>query len=328
METAVLGIDVGKSKVHVCLLLPNGKSKPKALGNNLEGYQELLNWLSRQGITKVHACMEATGSYGSALARYFYEQEQTVSLVNPSRVKGFAISEMTRTKTDKVDAGVIARFCAALHPPSWSPPAAEIEQLQAIMRRLESLNQMLQQEKNRLDVTDNPDVQASISSHIQFLENELGKTRQLIHTHFKQHTNLRAQRDLLTSIPGVGEQTAASILAEIGSVTTFESARQLAAYSGLTPRERTSGTSVRGKTSLSRIGNSRLRKALFMPALTAAQCNPILHDLWERLLRRGKTKMVAVGAVMRKLLHLAFGVLKSGKPFDPDYGKPLATVAA
>lgn len=321
MNLPVLGIDVGKKKIHICLVFPNGKSKPKALENHLEGHQELLNWLAKQGVEKIHACMEATGSYGNALARFLSEQGHTVSLVNPNRVKGFAISEMTRTKTDKVDAGVIARFCAALHPPAWKPPAAEIEQLQSLMRRLETLQQMLQQEKNRLDVTTNPTVQASISGHIQYLETEVTKTRQLIHEHCEQHPQLKSQRDLLTSIPGVGEQTAASILAEIGSVALFESARQLAADSGLTPRERTSGTSVRGKPCLSRVGNSRLRKALFMPALTAAQCNPILHDLWKRLLQRGKPKMVAVGAVMRKLLHLAFGILKSGKPFDPHFGQ-------
>ncbi|WP_250125066.1 transposase [Chroococcidiopsis sp. CCMEE 29] len=142
MDKAILGIDVGKSKIHVCLLAPNGKSKPKAFSNTTQGHQDLLSWLKRQGIIEVHACMEATGSYGNALARFLYEQGNTISLVNPSRVKGFAVSEMTRTKTDKVDAGVIARFCAALHPPAWSPPTAEVEQLQALMRRLEALNQI------------------------------------------------------------------------------------------------------------------------------------------------------------------------------------------
>ncbi|WP_250126183.1 transposase [Chroococcidiopsis sp. CCMEE 29] len=176
-------------------------------------------------------------------------------------------------------------------------------------------------------MTDTNMVQESIKAHVQFLEGEIAKTQQFIQEHFNQFPELKSQRDLLTSIPGVGDQTAASILAEIGSIDTFESARQLAAYSGLTPRERTSGTSVRGKTSLSRIGNSRVRKALFMPALTATQYNPILHDLWERLLKRGKTKMVALGAVMRKLLHLVFGVFKSRKTFDPNYGKQFPPLA-
>ncbi|NJM66094.1 MAG: IS110 family transposase [Acaryochloris sp. RU_4_1] len=320
MDRNILGIDVGKSTIHVCLLFANGKSKPKALENSPQGYQDLLQWLSHNGVSAVHACLEATGSYGNGIARFLYEQGQIVSMVNPSRIKGFAISEMTRTKTDSVDARVIARFCQALKPAPWHPPAPEIEQLQALMRRLEALNQMLQQENNRQEVAPTQAVQSSIEEHIQFLETAITKTKELIQEHMNQHPGLKSQRDLLTSIPGIGEQTAASILAEIGSIAGFESARQLAAYSGLTPKERISGTSVRGKTRLSRVGNSRLRKALFMPALTATRCNPFVRDLWERLISRGKAKMVVVGAAMRKLLHLVFGVLKSGKPFDPHYG--------
>jgi transposase len=243
-----------------------------------------------------------------------------VSLVNPSRIKGFAISEMTRTKTDSVDARVIARFCQALKPAPWHPAAPEVEQLQALIRRLEALNQMIQQENNRQEVAPTEAVHSSIEEHIQFLETAIVKTKELIRDHMNQHPGLKSQRDLLTSIPGIGEQTAASILAEIGSISGFETARQLAAYSGLTPKERISGTSVRGRTRLSRVGNSRLRKALFMPALTATRCNPIVRDLWQRLISRGKVKMVIVGAAMRKLLHLVFGVLKSGKPFDSHYG--------
>lgn len=320
MERSILGIDVGKSKIHACLLLVNGKSKPKALENSPQGYQDLLQWLAHNGVSEVYACLEATGSYGNGIARFLHEQGHIVSLVNPSRIKGFAISEMTRTKTDAVDARVIARFCQALKPDPWHPPDPEIEQLQALMRRLEALNQMIQQEHNRQEVAPTEAVQSSIEEHIQFLETAIAKTKQLIQEHMNQHPGLKSQRDLLTSIPGIGEQTAASILAEIGSISGFESARQLAAYSGLTPKERISGTSVRGKTRLSRVGNSRLRKALFMPALTATRCNPIVRDLWERLINRGKAKMVVVGAAMRKLLHLVFGVLKSGKPFDPHYG--------
>jgi transposase len=187
MERSILGIDVGKSKIHVCLLLANGKSKPKALDNNPQGHQELLNWLAHHEVGEVHACLEATGSYGNGITRFLYEQGHIVSLVNPNRIKGFASSEMTRTKTDSVDARVIARFCQALNPAPWHPPAPEIEQLQALMRRLEALNQMLQQENNRKEVAPIHTVQSSIEEHIQFLETAIAKTKELIQEHMDQH---------------------------------------------------------------------------------------------------------------------------------------------
>jgi transposase len=319
LEEAVLGIDIGKSKFHVCLLLPNGKTRPKVFSNTTEGHQELLDWLHKFDVQKTHACLEATGGYGLALTRFLHANGQTVSVVNPRRIKGFAQSEMTRTKTDKVDAGVIARFCRALKPEVWLPPAPEVEHLQALMRRLEALMQRKFQENNRLETLPLGEIRASIEAHIGYLDADIAKTKQLIAEHFDQHPGLKTQRELLTSIPGIGEQTAAVILAEIGSVNAFANARQLAAYCGLTPREKLSGTSVRGRPCLSRMGNTRLRKALFFPAMTAIQHNPFLQQLWERLLERGKCKMTIIGAVMRKLIHLAYGVLKSGKSFDPAY---------
>lgn len=124
---------------------------------------------------------------------------------------------------------------------------------------------------------------------------------------------------MLVSIPGIGEQTAAVILSEIVDWSLFESPRQLAAYAGLTPRERSSGSSVRGKPCLSRVGNARLRKALYLPAISAQRFNPLIVAFSERLLAKGKAKKQVIGAIMRKLLHLAYGVLKSGSPFDPNF---------
>jgi transposase len=157
-----------------------------------------------------------------------------------------------------------------------------------------------------------------------FSQTDLATTRQAIHEHINKHPELKRQRDLLVSIPGIAEQTAAAILSEIVSIDAFESARQLAVYCGLTPKEHVSGTSVRGRQRLSRLGNSRLRKALFLPAVSACHYNPVLQALWKRLLERGKSKMSVVGAAMRKLVHLVFGVLKRQIPFDAEYGKTIA----
>lgn len=318
MKPTVLGIDISKKKFHAALMLENGKTKPKVFSNEPEGFNELLTWLNRHHVTSIHACMEATSIYGEALAEFLYEAGYTVSVVNPARIKGFAKGELLRTKTDKVDAALIARFCAAIRPPAWIPLSPEVKELQALLRRLESLMEIQQQEKNRLE-TATGTIAQSIQSHLEYLEQAISQTKELISDHFDQHPNLKAQRDLLTTIPGIGEHSAAVVLAEIGTVQAYKNARQVAAHAGLTPVERKSGSSVNGKPRLSRMGNARLRNGLYWPAIVAMRHNPLLKTFGERLLARGKAKMQVIGAVMRKLLHLAFGILKSNKPFDPNF---------
>ena len=265
--------------------------------------------------------MEATSIYGDALAEFMYEAGHIVSIVNPARIKGFARGELLRTKTDKVDAALIARFCAAIQPPAWVPLPPEVKQLQAFLRRLESLMEMQQQETNRLG-TSTGEIAKSIQSHLEYLSVAIAQTKTLIDDHFDQHPNLKAQRDLLTTIPGIGSQSAAVVLGEMGHLQAYKNARQLAAHAGLTPVERSSGSSVHGKPRLSRMGNARLRNALYWPAIVAMRHNPLLKVFSDRLLERGKAKMQVIGAVMRKLLHQVFGILKSQKPFDPNFLSP------
>jgi len=318
MTPTFLGIDISKKDFHVFLLKEERGSKPKKFTNNTEGFESLNHWLKKQGVEELHACMEATSIYGDALAEFLYEAGYQVSVVNPARIKGFAKSELLRTKTDSVDAALIARFCAAIKPSFWKPTPFEVKELQALLRRLESLTQMYQQEENRLE-TATVSVAKLTRSHLEYIKEQQAEIKKMISDHFDQHPHLKQQRELLTSIPGIGEQTAAVLLAEVGRIEDYKNARQLAAYAGLTPCERSSGTSVHGKTRLSCTGNVRLRKALYMPAVVAMRCNPLLKAMTERLLGRGKVKMQVIGALMRKLVHLAFGILKSQKPFDPTY---------
>jgi transposase len=271
-EVDVLGIDISKSKFDVALLQGRNKIKSKVFQNNSAGFAELQTWLLSQNVTSLHSCMEATSTYGDALARFLYAAGYQVSIVNPSRPKAFGRSELSRTKTDRADAKVIARFCAALSPALWTPPPLEIEELQALVHRLDSLTAMQQQEQNRLE-TAAPILVEAITAHIQFLKAQITVTKQFIHDHFDQHPHLKSQRDLLTSIPGIAATTASVLLAEIRDISAFDSAAQLAAFAGLTPREFSSGSSVRGKPRLSKIGSSRLRKALFMPAIVAKRYN-------------------------------------------------------
>jgi len=191
-----------------------------------------------------------------------------------------------------------------------------------LVRRLDSLLEMRQMEANRLEVSIAAQaVTESLVGHLAFLDEEIARTERLIRTHTNNHPGLQEQRGLLLSIPGIGSTTAAKLLSEIQDVKLYESARQLAAFAGLVPRLHESGSSVRRKARLSKTGVSRLRKALYFPAIVAIKHNPPIRALGERMKERRKCPMEIIGAAMRKLVHIAYGVLKSGRPFDPEMAK-------
>lgn len=318
MQSTTLGIDIAKATFQAALL-HNQKLHHHRFDNTATGFAQLQTWLVKHRCKRLHACLEATASYGDDLAYFLYQVGHTVSIVNPARIKGFAQSELQRNKTDKLDAALIARFCQQKQPEAWTPPPVEIKQLQGLVRRLEALQEMRQQESNRLEqVGKQALISESLEKIIAALDSEIGRLRQLIKDHIDQHPHLRRERDLLLSIPGIGETTAAWLLSEV-QVSAYGSARQVAAHAGLTPQHHQSGTSVRGRTKLSKTGNRRLRRALYMPALSAKHYNPIIRAFCQRLEKRGKRPMEIVGAAMRKLLHIAYGVLKSGKAFDPSF---------
>ena len=269
-------------------------------------------------MANAHFCMESTNIYGEALAECLCDQGYTVSIVNPARIKGFAQSELSRTKTDKSDAALIARFCIAMQPASWTPDPIEIRALRALVRRLESLMEMRQQEVNRLHVA--PDVVVEpLQAHIHYLDESIRETKQRIKQHIDNHPDLKDKKKLLESIPGIGEATIPVILSEFANIVKFKNAKKLAAFIGVAPREKQSGHSVHGRTTMSKMGRSLLRKAFFMPALVALRYNPILIAMKLRLTAAGKAKMVIVGAAMRKLIHIIYGVLKNGVPFNAHY---------
>jgi transposase len=322
MTQPALGIDISKLKFNVCLINREGKLRHKLFSNTAAGFEQLKEWLSKQRVERVHACLEATGTYGEALSLFLHEAGQTVSVINPAAVKAFAQSRLSRTKTDRVDAELIARFCLAQEPPAWMPLSPQVRDLQALVRRLESLIEMRVMEENRLSSGITVEsVRHSVEEHLCFLTQEIERTQELIRKHIKGNPTLRQQSELLDSIPGIAPTTAALLLAEITDITQYRSARQVAAYAGLVPRERQSGSSLRGRTRLSKIGNARLRRALYFPAITALRCSPFFQAWAEGLRKRGKSKMSVICAVMRKLVHIAYGVLKSGKPFDPQWAK-------
>lgn len=313
----VVGVDISKKKVDLALL-KEGKYKHKVIANTRQGHESMIAWLQKNKVETAHICMESTNIYGEALAEVLHDAGYTVSIVNPARIKGFAQSELARTKTDKTDAALIARFCLAMAPAPWAPDPVEIRELKALVRRLEGLMGMRQQEVNRLDVA--PEIiAADIQQHITYLDDEIKETKKRIRNHIDDHPDLKQKKTLLESIPGIGEATIGTILSEFAHITRFRNGKALAAYIGVAPRERQSGSSIRGRTMMSKMGRSQLRKAFFMPAVVALRYNPILIDMKQRLTDAGKPKMAIIGAAMRKLVHLIYGVLKSGVPFDAEY---------
>ena len=315
-----LGIDVSKAWLDVVLLREGHEAEAGRFDNSDPGFRRLHHFLKKRKVKTLHACLEATGYYGDPLAQFLHQAGYSVSVVNPARIKGYADSRLSRTKTDSRDAALIADFCRTQQPEAWTPPAPEQQELQALMRHLENLRDMRQQEVNRRQAgIPSQTVLQTLDEHIAFLDQQIADLLRQIHDHIERHPYLRQQRDLLTSIPGIADLTAAKLLAEIRDIHVFDNARQLAAFAGLTPRQHVSGSSVRGRTRLSKRGSARLRNALYFPAIVAQQHNPILRPFALRLLAVGKSKLAVIAALMRKLLHLVYGILTSGQPFDPLY---------
>lgn len=314
--TTELGIDIAKAKFDAAFEHEDtGKFEHATFDNTAKGFKQLMTWLKRQHVEQVHACMEATGTYGDALAEFLHQAGHVVSVVNPSQIKSYADSRLSRNKTDKADAILLARYCRSETPLAWTPPPPELRDLRAFLHQLDALKDMRQQEHNRLSAgVQSKDVRTMIQTHIDFIDEQIKHLTDAIKDHVKRHPHLQHQRDLLQSIPGIAWLTAARLMAV--DITRFDSADQLAAYAGLSPHQHRSGTSVNKPAHLSKRGHATLRHALYMPAIVATKHNPLIHSLYHRLLAKGKPKMQAIGAAMHKLLRLAFGVLNSDAHFD------------
>jgi transposase len=315
--TAWIGIDIAKLTFDACLLQTQGKPQKKSFPNTTEGFTKMMRWVQHLAPQATYRfCMEATGSYYLALATFLAEGSQWVSVVNPYRTHHAAKAQGAGNKTDAAESAVLADYCRQQNPPLWRRAAPEVRTLVGLLRRLQTLKDTLNQEQNRLgDPGVSPEVVVSLNKSIAFLKEQIADLKSQIETHIKAHPNLKADRELLISIPGIGALTAAWLMAELPDVNVLLSAASAAAYAGLAPCEYTSGTSVKHQTHLSKRGNAILRQALFMPALSAMRCNAAVQAICERLLAKGRPRMVAVGAAMRKLLMIAYGVLKHRKPF-------------
>lgn len=305
----VLGIDISKADFHACLIQGAKRSK-QSFPNAAAGYRQLGSWLKNRGCAEVHACMEATGSYWEALAKALYDAGRTVSVVNPSQTVFFARSQLRRTKTDAVDAEMIAEFCQQRDPSAWVPPPEEILELRGLLgyrdhliREIVALKQMADQ------IHVNKELRKLHMEQLRAFEKSQRAIERELDVAIKAHPQIADQVAALTAIAGIGVLTALSIVAKLPA-DRLRNAKAATAYVGLAPSERQSGTSVHGKARICKTGNASLRRDLYMPAIVATRYNPILKAFADRLKERGKPNKVIIAAVMRKLIVLAFRVLR------------------
>ncbi|ELS3173114.1 IS110 family transposase [Enterobacter ludwigii] len=321
-----LGVDVSKNTLDLCLLRDGvkGRVKTRKLKNDLSATSAVINWLHKQHCepVEVHIIMEATGVYHESLAYGLHKAGARVSLANPHRSREFARGMGMLTKNDQVDAYMLACYGALREPIPWTPPPENVRYLSSLLRRRDALVADSTREKNRLEkcrATDCPPViSESIESMLQRLSSELEHLDKLIREHLEQHPELKKDFDLLTSIKSVGFQLGLNMLVILRS-HHFDTAEQAAAFLGVVPVEKTSGTSVSGKSRLSKIGPPEIRAKLYLASLCGLRFNPVMKAMYERLCQCGKPKMCAIGALMRKLVHWCYGVLHTQRPFSAEY---------
>jgi transposase len=313
----ILGIDLAKLTFDATLLTAAGTQHYQAFSNTPEGFQALDAWLREHAVSQLHACMEATNIYWEAPATWLHAHGHTVSVVNPARIKGYAQATLQRNKTDKLDSAIIAAFCATHHPTAWQPLTAGQRRLRALVRHRDDLLQTRLQQQNRLRDTTDTLVRQSLQTVLDAVQTQIAAVDQQITAHLAAHAELRTNLQLLTAIVGIGAVTAAKLLAEFADLEQYESAKAAAADTGVTPSHYESGTSVRRCARMSKMGNAKGRAALYWPAITAMRRCPAFKAFAERLAARGTPKKVIIGAVMRKLVHIIYGVLKHQTPYDP-----------
>lgn len=325
-----VGMDVAKRKVELIWLrdTPTLKRKRKTFQNTLEGATQLKRWLGQQidaPAEQIQIVMEATSVYHELMAQQLYEAGYRVCVVNPLQAKRFAQSLGLQTKTDRHDPLLLARLSAErqMQLRAWEPESPPIKHLKALLTRLAAVEKDLRRELNRWEkaqITGSPPaVMQSLSGMIEALRTQARALRREINKHIDQHPDLKRDRELLQSIPGIGAELSSLFLSVIHS-RRFTRASQLGAYLGLAPIEAESGDTVKGKTRLGKTGPAWIRAKLYFPAIVAKRYNPDVAALYHRLLHRGICKRAAIAAAMRKLVHIAFGVIKHQTPYQPQNG--------
>lgn len=314
------GIEVSARELVVALEDRRGGTRLRRFANSAVGHRALLRVLKRLG--RVRVVLEATGLYGLDVALALSaEKEIELMVANPRAVRHFAQAMMQRSKNDQLDAVVLREFAARMPFRAWARPTENTLALWAIARRLEAMTAQRAAEKNRrhaagLSRAVPAVVRQEIASSLRFLERSIARLQKEARRRIAADAQLQRRYELVCSIPGMGAVSALHTLAELALLPEDRDVRQWVAYAGLDPRECSSGTSLRKPVRISKVGNRHLRRALYLPALTASRWQPQVRGFYERLQKRGKSKQQALLAVARKLLHAIYGMFRTLQPFD------------
>lgn len=315
-----LGLDVSKRSIDACLLDGSGKRERTKIANCNEGFEQLGTWLHGIEPSSIHACLEPTGRYSRAVSKYLLEHGYRVSQVNSFTVLCHGRSKGMRSKNDKIDAFLLADYCLKEEPPEWVPAEVSQSKLHDLEVRLSQIDEMIGQERNRLEAgTESEFAAQDIEEHIVHLETRKLRVREAIRELVASDVILKRKCEIVDSIIGIGEASATRLVSML-RFERFANAKQAGTFVGLSPRQYMSGTSVRRRECISRVGNPEVRELLFFPAMVAIQHNPQLRAFAQRLIARGKPKKVVITAVMRKLVVLATTLVRKDELYDPNYG--------
>lgn len=315
-RTEYVGVDVAQDKFDVAVLV-NHRYTHSVYSNDPTGYSAFADWLI-ENTTSPWVCMEATGHYSEGIADFLIKKGIKVSVANPFQIKNFAKASLARNKNDTIDGRIIREFCKSMQPRVYAPTPCEQKQLKGLMKLLDMLKQQLVQFNNQLHSLQEDIARKILIKLIANHKKEITRVENKMAELIDNECSLKERMSLITSIKGVGKLTAYRVLALMPDINSFRTAKQFAAYIGITPKQNQSGKFI-GKTTISRFGDSRLRKALYMAALVAKKHNKGVAAFVTRLEQNGKTPKTIVCAVMRKLAHIIFGVLKSGLPFNESF---------
>jgi transposase len=311
-----LGLDVSKRTVDVCLIDSDGKRQRTQIINSPQGFEQLSAWLHGIEPAQIHACLEPTGRYSRGIAKYLLEHGYGVSQVNSFAVLSHGRSKGVRSKNDKIDAFLLADYCAKEKPPKWVPAEESLVQLRELETRIAQLDEMIQQEKNRLEAgTESGLVREDIAEHVVYLACRKDRLRAAIRDLVRSDLVLKRKVEVVDSIVGIGDASATRLVSLL-RFERFDKAKQAGTFAGLAPRQHRSGTSVHKRECISRVGSSQIRELLYFPAMVAIQHNPQMRQFAERLIERGKPKKVVITAVMRKLVVLATTLVRKDELYD------------
>jgi transposase len=323
-----MGIDVAKQTFDAAIWMPgeaaeqrSARTLPKkSFPRTADGVAACLAWARSYVTEALGAVMEATGKYSTEIAQWFRAATRDVqpAIINPRLAKAFAESLSVNNRNDKVDARTLARYGAERQPSPFEPPTPEMEQLRDLVRYRQSLLEALTEEKNRAaEGAAAITVKRIRTRRIQQLERDIERIEKETRKALPKLPAVQADMEQLDSIYGVGWVTAVTVITELGDLRRFRRARQLTAFAGLAPTSHDSGTSVHRKSHTSKNGSTHVRRVLYLAAITAIRGDNDFAELYHRMVAAGKKPLVAIVAVMRKLLLVMRAILISGKPYNP-----------